>query len=81
MRTAPRSSSPDDPVDQFNLSVRFANGKAPTVAVHWLSRATPRPNTTLVSVKRPASAFRRTINSRLVGIARRHNRGMQRLNP
>ena len=43
MRNAPPSSSPDDPIDQFNLGVRFANGqtgrKAPTVAVHWYREA------------------------------------------
>ena len=43
MRTERPSPSPDDPVDQFNLGVRFANGetgrKSPSVAVHWYREA------------------------------------------
>lgn len=43
MRSAPPPSSPDDPIDQFNLGVCFSNGesrgKAPTVAVHWYRKA------------------------------------------
>lgn len=43
MRNSPPSFSPNDPIDQFNLGVRFANGqtgrKAPTVAVHWYRKA------------------------------------------
>ena len=43
MRSAPPLSSPDDPIDQYNLGVCYANGetvrKAPTVAVHWYRKA------------------------------------------
>lgn len=43
MRFAPPSSSPDDPIDQYNLGVRYANGetarKASTVAAHWYRKA------------------------------------------
>ncbi|VVM75280.1 tetratricopeptide repeat protein [Pseudomonas fluorescens] len=43
MRSARPSYSPDDPIDQFNLGVRYANGedgrKAPTVAFHWYRKA------------------------------------------
>jgi len=43
MKCARPSSAPDDPIDQFNLGVGYANGesgrKAPTVALHWYREA------------------------------------------